>query len=179
MASLHVELCSNLSQDTWYRNWSFCCFLSPSRQRLVEYFDYIIATSFQIPSNYQLPEADLPVSGRSGRLGPLLLRGPLIALWTFNICPRYFLWAGIAQSVQRRNTGWTARVRFSTEARDLSLLHSVQTGSGAHPASMARTLTPGLKLPGLEADNSPPSSAEIWSYTSTPPYVFMAYCLIN
>jgi hypothetical protein len=31
--------------------------------------------------------------------------------------------------------GWTAGVRFLAERRDLSLLHSVQTGSGAHLAS--------------------------------------------
>jgi hypothetical protein len=32
-------------------------------------------------------------------------------------------------------TGWTAGVRLPAEARDISLLHSVQTGSGAHSAS--------------------------------------------
>jgi hypothetical protein len=35
---------------------------------------------------------------------------------------------------------------------------------------------------GREADNSPPSVAEIknvWSYTSTPQYVFTAWCLIR
>jgi hypothetical protein len=36
---------------------------------------------------------------------------------------------------------------------------------------------PGVKLPGREADHSPPTSAEakkMWIYTSTPPYAFMA-----
>jgi hypothetical protein len=40
----------------------------------------------------------------------------------------------------------------------------------------------GTKLQGPEADHSPPTSAEIkkmWIYTSTPPYVFMAECLIS
>jgi hypothetical protein len=32
-------------------------------------------------------------------------------------------------------TGWTARVRFLTGARDFYLLHSVQTVSGTHPDS--------------------------------------------
>jgi hypothetical protein len=35
----------------------------------------------------------------------------------------------------------------------------------------------GVKRPELEADHSPPVSADIkkmWIYTSTPPYVFMA-----
>jgi hypothetical protein len=42
-------------------------------------------------------------------------------------------------------------------------------------------LSPGLKRQEREAHQSPPSSAEVrwWSYTSTPRYVFMEYCLIN
>jgi hypothetical protein len=32
-------------------------------------------------------------------------------------------------------TSWTDRFRFPTEVRDFSLLHCVQTGSGAHPAT--------------------------------------------
>jgi len=40
----------------------------------------------------------------------------------------------------------------------------------------------GVKLPGHEVDDSLPSSAEVknvWSYTSTPPYVFTAWCLVK
>jgi hypothetical protein len=43
-------------------------------------------------------------------------------------------------------------------------------------------LSPGVKLPGREADHSPPSSAEVknaWSYTSTSPFVFIAWCLVK
>jgi hypothetical protein len=43
-------------------------------------------------------------------------------------------------------------------------------------------LSPGLKQPRCEAGHSPPTSAEVkktWVYTSTPPYVFMAQCLIS
>jgi hypothetical protein len=39
-----------------------------------------------------------------------------------------------------------------------------------------------VKRPGREADRSPPASAEVkkmWFYTSTPPYAFMAQCLIR
>jgi hypothetical protein len=32
-------------------------------------------------------------------------------------------------------TGWMARVRLPTGPKDFSLFHSVQTISGAHPAS--------------------------------------------
>jgi len=42
--------------------------------------------------------------------------------------------------------------------------------------------TLGVKWPGREADQSPPSSAEVrnaWIYTSTPQYVFMAWYLVK
>jgi hypothetical protein len=41
---------------------------------------------------------------------------------------------------------------------------------------------PGVKRPGLKAEHSPPSSAEVksaWSYTSTLHYVLVAWCLIK
>jgi hypothetical protein len=41
---------------------------------------------------------------------------------------------------------------------------------------------PGVKRPGREADHSPQSSAVVknaWSYTSTPQYVFMAWCFVK
>jgi hypothetical protein len=41
---------------------------------------------------------------------------------------------GIAQSVERRATVWKAGVRFPEEA-SFFLIHSVQIGSGEHPAS--------------------------------------------
>jgi hypothetical protein len=65
-----------------------------------------------------------------------------------------------------------------------SFLHVVQTSSGAHPASYPM-VTGGSFSGGKavsEADHSPPTSAEVkktWLYTSTPPNIFMAYCLIN
>jgi hypothetical protein len=43
-------------------------------------------------------------------------------------------------------------------------------------------LSLGVKRPGREADHSPPPSAEVknaWSYTSTPHYAFMAWCLVK
>jgi hypothetical protein len=39
-----------------------------------------------------------------------------------------------------------------------------------------------VKRPGLETDHSPPPSAEVknvWNYASTPPYVFMKWCLVK
>jgi hypothetical protein len=40
-----------------------------------------------------------------------------------------------AQSVQQQATGWAPGVLFLVGARDLCLLHSIPTGSDAHPAS--------------------------------------------
>jgi hypothetical protein len=45
-----------------------------------------------------------------------------------------------------------------------------------------RELSAGVKRPESEADHSPPASAEVkkmWIYTSTPPYAFMALCLLS
>jgi hypothetical protein len=42
---------------------------------------------------------------------------------------------------------------------DFALLHNVQTGSGARPASY--TVGTGGSFPGAESDQSPPSNAEV------------------
>jgi hypothetical protein len=61
----------------------------------------------------------------------------------------------------------------------------LQNGFGAHPASYrmgSRRFLLVVKWPGSEADHSPPSSAEVknaWSYSSTPYYVFMEWCLVK
>jgi hypothetical protein len=47
----------------------------------------------------------------------------------------YYYGVGKAQSVKHQAAGWMVWVQFLARARDFSLLHSVQTGSGAHPAS--------------------------------------------
>jgi hypothetical protein len=43
-------------------------------------------------------------------------------------------------------------------------------------------ISPGVKRPELEADHSPPTSAEvkkIWIYAPTPPYAVMTWCLVK
>jgi hypothetical protein len=78
-----------------------------------------------------------------------------------------------------------SRVRFSAGAGNFSLHHPVQNGSGPTKPPIqwvSRALSLGVKRPGREADHSPPSSAEVknaWSYTSTPQYVFMVWCLVT
>jgi hypothetical protein len=82
-------------------------------------------------------------------------------------------------------TGWTIRARFPAGARDFFFFHSVRTGSGAHPVSYP--MGTGGSFPGgkaAEAWSRPLTSiqcrAQEWcSYTSTAPYIFIAWCLCN
>jgi hypothetical protein len=77
------------------------------------------------------------------------------------------------------------RGRSSSPGRVKNFIHVDQTVSGVHPTSYTMGTVgffPGVMRPGREADHSPPTSAEVkkvWIYTSTPPYSFMAYCLIS
>jgi hypothetical protein len=83
------------------------------------------------------------------------------------------------------DTGWKSRIRFPAGAvmGFFSLRHRVQTVLGPTQPPIqwvAGTLTAGIRRPEREADNSPPSNVEVkntWNYTSTPQYVFMAWCL--
>jgi hypothetical protein len=90
----------------------------------------------------------------------------------------------MAQSAQRRATGWAARVRFPA-VQDYSLLHSDQTDSESHPASypMGTGVSfPGLRRPRGEVDRSPPASAVVKNGGAIPPlpyYVFKVWCLIK
>jgi hypothetical protein len=68
---------------------------------------------------------------------------------------------------------------------NFSLLEVVQTDCKPHPAFYPKGSGgsfSGVKRPGREADHSTVTSAEVkraWLYTSTPPYVFMVWCLIS
>jgi hypothetical protein len=45
-----------------------------------------------------------------------------------------------------------------------------------------RVLSLGIKWTGYEADHTPPSSAKVkkeWSFSSTLPYVYMAWCVVK
>ena len=64
------------------------------------------------------------------------------------------------------------------DKRFFSSSEIIQTGSGAHPASLFNRyqgLFPGVRRPERDADHSPPSNAEVkneWGYSSTPPICF-------
>jgi hypothetical protein len=65
--------------------------------------------------------------------------------------------------------GWTAGVRLLEGTGGFSLLHSVQTGSGAHPDSYPMITSPGVKRPECEADHSPTSGTEVKYGGAIPP----------
>jgi hypothetical protein len=73
----------------------------------------------------------------------------------------------------------------SSPGRVKNFFHVVQTGSGVHPTAYPMGTGGfflGVKRSGLQADHSTAASAEVkkmWNYTSTPPYEFIVYCLIN
>jgi hypothetical protein len=61
---------------------------------------------------------------------------------------------------------------ISGRYRHLYTFHSVQTASGGHIGSYQmgmEALSPGVKRSGSEADNSPPSSAEVKNGRAIPP----------
>jgi hypothetical protein len=70
------------------------------------------------------------------------------------------------------------RVRIPEGSRIFSMSSRPVLGSTQPPIQwIPGAISPGVKLPGREADHSPPASAEVkkmWIYTSTPPYAFIA-----
>jgi hypothetical protein len=80
---------------------------------------------------------------------------------------------------------WGSRVRFPVGAGNFLFTAASRTALGPTqtPIEWVRgALSLCVKRPGRETDHSPPSSAEVknaWSYTSTPQYVFMAWCLVK
>jgi hypothetical protein len=64
--------------------------------------------------------------------------------------------------------------------RDLSFPSiAFRQASETQKSPINGTVSPGVKCQGCEDCRSPPSSADVQSYTSTSPYVFIALCLIN
>jgi hypothetical protein len=91
-------------------------------------------------------------------------------------------------TVIRRATGWTIGVLGFDSRRRLGIvIFTTVSRTALGPTQPTTQWVPGaislgVKRPGCEADHSPPSSAEVknaWSYTSTPQYVFMAWCLVK
>jgi hypothetical protein len=94
----------------------------------------------------------------------------------------------IAQSIRRWATGWMLGVLGFDSRRGLGMfLFTTASRTALGPTQPPIQWVPGalylaVRRPGREADHSPPSCAEVenaWSYTSIPPYVFMAWCLVK
>jgi hypothetical protein len=79
------------------------------------------------------------------------------------------------------------REQSSSSGKVKNFLVSISSRSSLGPTQLPiqwvpGALSSGVKRQGREADRSPPTSAEVkktWIYTSTPPYAFIAKCLIN
>jgi hypothetical protein len=75
------------------------------------------------------------------------------------------------------------QVACPEEFRIFSFTLSVSALEPTQPIQwVSGALCLGIKRPGFEADHSPPSSGEVKnarSYTPTPQYVFMAWCLVK
>jgi hypothetical protein len=83
---------------------------------------------------------------------------------------------GIATGYGLDNRG--VRVQVTVGSRIFSASSRPALGSTQPPTQwVPGTLSPGVKRPGNEADHSSPASVkvrEMWIYTSTPSYTFMA-----
>jgi hypothetical protein len=83
-------------------------------------------------------------------------------------------WVGITQSVQRWATGRMDGVRFP-QGQAISLLHNVQTGSGAHRTSSGyQGSLPGVKRSGREGNHSPQSGAKDKIGGPVPPLPYLS-----
>jgi hypothetical protein len=90
---------------------------------------------------------------------------------------------GTAQPVERLATGWTAEGRSSNPGGVKNFGFSTASRPALRPTQppiewVPGALHPGVKRPGREADNSPPTSAEVkktWIYTSTSPLRLQVY----
>jgi hypothetical protein len=92
---------------------------------------------------------------------------------------------------QRRSVNIVTRIwagRPGSDSRQAQGLFLVVTasrpalGPNQPPSSGYLWIFAGVKLPGSETDHLPPSGTEVknvWIYTSTPPYVFMACHLVK
>jgi hypothetical protein len=78
-----------------------------------------------------------------------------------------------------------SRVRFPAVAGNIFLTTASRTALGPTQPPIqwfSEVLSLEVKRPGRETYHLPPSSAEVknaWSYTSTPQYVFMEWCLVK
>jgi hypothetical protein len=76
-----------------------------------------------------------------------------------------------------KSRGW-----ISSPSRVKNILFSTSSRRSLGSTQPPIQWVPGVKRPGLEADHSPPASAEVkkmWIYTSISPYAFIVQCIIS
>jgi hypothetical protein len=87
----------------------------------------------------------------------------------------HWLWVGLTRG-QSSSPGRVKNVLFSTSSRSA-------LGYTQPPIQwVLGALSSGVRHPGREANYSPPGSAKVkkmWIYISTPPYIFIAQCLVK
>jgi hypothetical protein len=130
----------------------------------------------------------------------------LFTMWNVENCPcslhgyRYNVWVYISVSIlqpfllelrRSRDSSVGIATGYGLDDRGVGVRVPVGSSIFSSPRRPDRLWCPpillsnwyrglfslGVKLPGREADHSPPASAEVkkmWLYTSTPPYAFMA-----
>jgi hypothetical protein len=111
----------------------------------------------------------------------------ITSIFTVIIAIVKLVWDSSVSIATRLRAGRSGRLDFDSRGggRNFSVHHPVKNGSGIHPASYPMGTGdsfPGVKRLGREANHSPQSSAEFkntWTYTSTPPYAFTAWCLVK
>jgi hypothetical protein len=97
---------------------------------------------------------------------------------------RFSWWSRDSSVVWRLATGWMMGVRVPAGAGNFSLTTPRPAlGSTQPPIQwVPGALSLEVKRPGRETDHSLPSSAKfknVWNYTFTPQYDFMAWCLVK
>jgi hypothetical protein len=144
-----------------------------------------------IPEAVSIPTVTLAAVCRTRHKGNWLtprsrVLGKLIVVQLVKKCPAFHATRRFITVFTRlRRHGLHDRGSIPGRGVCLSHLHRVQIGPGTQSAS-SRKCTGGsfpvVKRPGRDAEHSHPSSVEVknaWSRTSTPRYVFMAWCLVK
>jgi hypothetical protein len=91
-----------------------------------------------------------------------------VSIIFFGLCPSWCQNGSVGIA-----TGWTTEVRFLTGERNFSL-HSVQADCGTKKLisnGYREALSPEVKRPRSEADNSSPSSVEVKNGGAVPPFL--------
>jgi hypothetical protein len=149
---------------TFYGTQSFITIFTRARHWYLFWARWIQSTTTRNISPILLLSSDPRLGLRSG----LYVSGfPTEILYAYLTLPR----AVIAQSVKRWATGWTIGVLRFHSRRGLGIFHFTTASTTA----LGATQPPIQGVPGslsLRVSNE-------WSYTSTPPYAFVAWCLVK